>query len=131
MGWWSASGAWWSATLRWPSWRTCRVAGRPCGSGWGPTGSAAQRWTGRAELGVRGHSTMARKRDSVTKDELRQGREPMFRRLCQELVKNYATRLFEQDGIVYAETDGVVREIHRAVNPRKIWFETWLILRDD
>ncbi len=74
-------------------------------------------------------SYMAKKRKSVTKTELRQGWEPKCRQHCQDLVGNHATRLFERDGVIHAETDGVIREIHRAVSPRKIWYETWFILR--
>jgi hypothetical protein len=61
---------------------------------------------------------------------LRQRRHALFRGHCSHIAKMHATMLFEDDGAVFAERDGVRWLLHQAVDPAAIWYETWQLLRD-
>ena len=61
---------------------------------------------------------------------LRRRRRTLFRGYCSHIAKTHATMLFEDDGAVFAERDGVRWLLHRATDPAAIWYETWQLLRD-
>jgi hypothetical protein len=62
---------------------------------------------------------------------LRQRRRLNFMRFCNDIAKNNATVLFEEDGVIFAEREGIRWVLHRAIDPTTIWFETWQLLHSN
>jgi len=60
---------------------------------------------------------------------IRQRRDRLARGFCWHIAKVHATILFEDNGAVFAERDGVRWVLHRTMDPAAIWFETWQLLR--
>ncbi len=61
---------------------------------------------------------------------LRQRRRSLFRGHCSHIAKMHAVMLFEENGVVFAEKDGVRWMLLRAADPTAVWYETWQLLRD-
>jgi len=58
-------------------------------------------------------------------------RNMTFQGHCDKFASARAVALFEESGVVYAERDGARWPVHRAIDQRIIWCETWRLLHDD
>jgi hypothetical protein len=55
-------------------------------------------------------------------------KELLYRGRCEELAMSHAMILSEEHGVIYAEKEGVRSVLHRAVDERLIWWETYQAL---
>src|ERR1700690_2400802 len=68
------------------------------------------------------------KKSNASREERRKQSELRFRGTCEEWAMSHATILSEEHGVIYAEREGFRSVLHRAVDEREIWRETYQVL---
>jgi hypothetical protein len=68
------------------------------------------------------------KNSNGSREERRKQNELRYQGKCEELAMSHATILSEEHGVIYAEREGVRSVLHRAVDEREIWRETYQML---
>ncbi|MEX2113920.1 MAG: hypothetical protein WD845_12090 [Pirellulales bacterium] len=84
-------------------------------------------------LGYTGNMSEDRKtrRSSVERSRLRASHPEMFQRFCAEIAAQHGLKVFERDGHAWASSGAEEWVFHRAINPKKLWRESWEILYVD
>ena len=65
------------------------------------------------------------KNSNASREDRRKQNELRYRGKCEELAMSHAAILSEDHGVIYAEREGVRSVLHRAVDERLIWWETY------
>jgi len=68
------------------------------------------------------------KNSNASREERRRQNELRYRGKCEELAMSHATILSEEHGVIYAERESVRSVLHRAVDERLVWCETYQAL---